>query len=180
MSQKKPKEQYISIVEYARYRGLSQPRISELVKTGTINHKKIDRRKMIDWKLADEEYAKKVDVSSRNFAYLENEKLTKGKKSKGTPDIYSSKAVKEQYNAELAKLEYEQKSGMLLSTEEVKKEAFVLAKAVRNAILNVPQKIAAEIASEIDPHEVEVMLGRELREALEQLSQGRFVDGDIR
>lgn len=83
-----------------------------------------------------------------------------------------SRAVKEAYLARLAKLEFEEKSGKLINADGMKNEAFKMARIVRDSILNIPDRISAELAAETEPFKVHKLLSDELRKALEALAGG--------
>ena len=75
----------------------------------------------------------------------------------------------------MKKLEYEEKSGDLLKKDAVKKSAFETGRKVRDAILNIPDRVGAELASITDVFIVKEKLSKELIQALEELSGGMIV-----
>lgn len=78
-----------------------------------------------------------------------------------------NRAIREAYEARLKKLDWEQKSGLLVEAEAVKSEAFKLARTVRDSMLNIPDRIAAELAAESDTFRVHARLTEEIRKVLE-------------
>ena len=74
-----------------------------------------------------------------------------------------------QYAALLKKLEFEVQSGIYVLASEVESAAFNLARTTRDAILNVPDRIAPILAAEVDPQKVAQLLTVELTQALEEL-----------
>jgi hypothetical protein len=74
------------------------------------------------------------------------------------------------YDAYLKKLEYERKIGRYVLADEVKQEAYTLYRMVRDAILNIPDRIAPIVAAESDTEKVREMLTSEFIMALEALS----------
>jgi hypothetical protein len=80
-----------------------------------------------------------------------------------------SRAIKEAYLARLAKLEFEEKSGVLVKADAVKNEAFKVARLVRDAMLNIPDRVSSELAADADPFVVHRKLTLEIRKALEGL-----------
>lgn len=86
------------------------------------------------------------------------------------PDLNQSKRIKAAYEARLAKLSFEEKSGKLVEVDGVRVEAFKIARTVRDSIMNIPERISAQLAAEVDPHKCYLMLSRELNEALEALT----------
>lgn len=61
--------------------------------------------------------------------------------------------------------------GKLIDADEAKKQAFDCARLTRDAILSVPDRMAAELASITDVHEINDRLTRELIQALEDLAE---------
>lgn len=89
----------------------------------------------------------------------------------GAPNYQISRAVRETYNAKLTRLDYEERTGKLLNAEDVAKEAFALARRVRDRLLNIPSRMASVLASETDSKSIEALLSQELRIALEELAE---------
>lgn len=78
-----------------------------------------------------------------------------------------ARAIKEAYLARLTKLDLDQRSGLLVSAEGVKKEAFKIARQVRDGMLNLPDRISAELAAEMDQFVIHRRLTEEIRRLLE-------------
>jgi len=93
------------------------------------------------------------------------------------PTLASAQAVRTTYLAQIAKLEYEERLGSLVRADGVRVEAFRVGREVRDKLLGLPDRIAAELATMHDTHEVRERLGRELRESLEVLG-GSLGRGD--
>lgn len=90
-----------------------------------------------------------------------------------------SRATKEFYLAKMARLNFERESGKLVEIEAVKRNFFNLARRTREAILNIPNRHAAELASETDSTRLHILLTRILTEALEELTdEQRRCHGD--
>ena len=94
-----------------------------------------------------------------------------GPSAAGAPNYQISRAVRETYNAKLTRLDYEERTGKLLNAEDVAKEAFAVARRVRDRLLNIPSRMASVLASETDSKAIERLLSQELRIALEELSE---------
>jgi hypothetical protein len=84
-------------------------------------------------------------------------------------DYFKARAMREAYQAELSKLNYQQRSGELVEVAKVRSEIFDLTRKTRDAILNVPNRIASQLASETDPTKVHNLLNEALVRALEEL-----------
>ncbi len=88
------------------------------------------------------------------------------------PSYAQSRAIREAYQARLAKLEYEEKSGKLVPVDQVKADAFNAARQVRDALLNISGRIAHQLAHEKDPARISARIDDEIREALSGLAAG--------
>jgi len=174
----------LTMKEYAEHRGLTPGRISQLINEGMLSTVIKNGKKYLDKNKADKEFDSRVDASKRNANHNQTVKArkpyeTENNKKEVIPDIYNSKAIKEAFAARLAKLEYEEKAGQVIRIDKVKIEAFNVARQLRNALLNIAPKIATELAALTDPHEVEMLLDREIREALIELSRGKYIEGSL-
>lgn len=177
---------FMTQTEYAKHRGISQPRVSKLIKTGQIPAsamKRISGKKLIDMDKADQALAENLDrVHNPN-----PEPRRRGsKKKKPTPpemkkvideaglqDLSMAEAQRLQanYKAALLKLELDQKSDLLVEKEKVREEAFEAARIVRDGIMNIPDRLSAELASCTDVHTVSMKLTDAFNEVLGDLSE---------
>jgi len=82
-----------------------------------------------------------------------------------------ARAKREEYKAKREKLEYERLKGTLVNGEQVNREAFNQGRQIRDAMLNIPDRIASMIAAEPDQDVVHEILTKEIREALTALTQ---------
>lgn len=87
------------------------------------------------------------------------------------PDLNESRARREHYQAELAKLQVSQQRRELISTDEVKKEAFALGRSIREALANLADRLSHQLAGETDPVVIHELLSQEHRAALSELSE---------
>ena len=71
--------------------------------------------------------------------------------------------------ARLSQLECERLEGTLVVAADMEKAIFELARKTRDALLNIPARLAAILAAESDRKRVEEMLDIEMRKALEEL-----------
>lgn len=94
------------------------------------------------------------------------------------PAIAQSQAQKEKFRAKLVELEYEERVGTLVRKDDVEKEHFRIGRQVRDAVLNVPARLAGILAAETDQRKVHDQLEKELRQALESLAIDDEPDGD--
>ena len=87
------------------------------------------------------------------------------------PDFAESKAKREFYLAELAKLDVEEKKKQLVSVDEIKKSSFAKARSIREALTNLADRLSHQLAGEDDATVIHNLLSTEHREALENLAQ---------
>jgi len=88
------------------------------------------------------------------------------------PDLNESRARREHYQAELAKLEVDLKRRELVPAVEVKKEAYALGRSVREALANLADRLSHQLAGETDPARIHAVLTDEHRAALVELADG--------
>jgi len=78
----------------------------------------------------------------------------------------AARTVKEQYNAEMKKLDFEERSGKLLRDEDVQKGAFEMYRKTRDSLLNIIDRISAQLAAEKKEANIRIILENEIRNAL--------------
>jgi hypothetical protein len=72
----------------------------------------------------------------------------------------------------MAELEFKERDKQLGSIAEMKREAFALAKTVRDGMLGIIPRVSADLAALTDPFEIERRLEEEVLVALRALSDG--------
>ncbi|QPC43997.1 hypothetical protein HW532_15645 [Kaustia mangrovi] len=87
-----------------------------------------------------------------------------------TLTLTQAQRIEKIWAARKRKLDYEREAGKLVSVDEVQRQAFETARATRDAILSIPDRISSLLAAEVDPARVNVLLADELRKALEGLA----------
>jgi hypothetical protein len=94
----------------------------------------------------------------------------------GSAQYRKARAAREYYQARLAKLEYEERKGMLLRKDEVEMDTFTMCRVFRDRMLNIPDRISAMLAAETNAARYYEILDAETREALtgvaDSLSEG--------
>lgn len=152
---------YISKSNFAKKHGFTKPYVSELLHTGIL---KEEPNGMLNEEEAD--YA------------LELKRLgsqqSRGNKSKLQELLIKVKLRNEIEKGKLLKLETAEKEKTLISVEEVQKIILEGNRVVRDAILNIPDRVAFLLASTSDPVKLHKILTKELRAALEGLSDGKL------
>ena len=78
----------------------------------------------------------------------------------------TARAVREQYLARITKIQHDQLAGKLISRDEVAVEEFNEKRIIRDGVLNIADRVAAQLAAETDEKKVHQILTTELRNAL--------------
>ena len=84
----------------------------------------------------------------------------------GASQYTKARAVREHYQARLAKIDYEERIAKLVSGEEVQVAAFNKFRQFRDAMINLPDRVAAMLAAESVETTVHALLTTEIRKAL--------------
>jgi len=89
----------------------------------------------------------------------------------GIVDFQTARALKENYLARQAKIDYEERTGKLVDAERLAQAQFELARQVRDSMLAIPPRLQDILASVSDPLEVGRLLTAEIRQALESAAK---------
>lgn len=156
----------VSIREFARRKGVSDMAVRKAIERGEVVKEadgSIDPARNAHWQ-------PRLTVAAEPRPEPASEE-----RLSGIPDYAKSRAIREAYAARLAKLEFDERSGKLVSADAVRIEQFRIARALRDRLLQLPAKLAPQIvalaADEPDEAAVETMLETELRELLAEFVQ---------
>jgi hypothetical protein len=154
---------------YARYRGVQVRAVQNAIEYARISTLPNGQ---IDSDVADDEWARntmtKVPPPGRSGGDEDEPGHTLSANQYG-----KARAFREFYQARLAKLEYEEKVGTLIPKDEVKVAAFNKFRQYRDAMLNIPDRVAAMLAAEMEAAKCYEILASEIRKALNE-----FADSD--
>ena len=167
--------------EYARYRGVSRQAVSKAVRAGRIV---LSEEGRIDPEAADASWRRNTDPSKpsnsvagdprgavpRTRRSIRQAQHATTTNSSSGPDYHVSRAVRETYLAKLVRLEYELKTGKLIDAEESRHAAFQDNRRVRDLLLAIPDRTAAQLAACSELAECHRLLAAEIRRACEELS----------
>ena len=154
-----------STKELAEALGITQARISQMKSQGRFDGCFTVDRNKIAW-----------DKDAAMKAYKEGNPLVsvsptrKDSAELEIPSFNESRAKSEHFRAELARLDLEVKEDQLVEASRVKREAFSAARAVRDALGNIPDRVSNQMAAESDPVIIHQTLTEEIRKALETLT----------
>jgi hypothetical protein len=178
--------------EYARHRGVAPNAVTKAVKDGRIKAAvqfEGDRIKAIDWRKADELWARNTDpveagksdkiiMPLRAAAAPGGEQKPQGDDSvedggdRADPHgFYEGRARRMQVQAEEAELDLMERKGLLVSAKGVQDHVFEIFRQVRDRVQNVPARIAPRLAAESDTTRVDQLLSDEIALVLDELSR---------
>ena len=163
---KKQSPGLISQAEYARHRGKSRQYISRLAKAGVL----VMRNGKVDVGASD------AVLDDRPVAVEPNESVPSTQAQPGAetpgqqPNSYAQAKLAEMvYRAKLRRLDYETRSGKLISADEVKAKWFVIERQIRDKLLAIPAKLSPQLAAIGDAREVRELLDTEITTILRAL-----------
>ena len=150
---------------YARHRGVALYAVQVAIKKGRIS---TTADGQIDSDLADQEW----EQNTSPYAPKSGSRSNRDDDSDGfgASQYTKARAVREHYQARLAKLEYEEKVASLISKNEVQVSAFNKFRQFRDGMLNIPDRVAAMMAAEGDAAKCYEILAVEIRKALNEFA----------
>lgn len=176
----KNNNEIISIREFARRVGVSDTAIRKAIKLGKIKMVQTGSQKGINYETGLQA------VKDFGIGAIYNEKNTENnileptipnvaaKTKADTATFQESKRREAYFKSELARLEYEKESNILVNKQEVYKQLFALAKEIKNQILLVPDRCIDEILEAESRNESHTILLKELNETLVDIANFRF------
>jgi len=197
---------YLSLRAYSRHRGVTLHAVQKAIKSKRINCEEIDGKKKIDQHEADRLWEENTDQAKVSHANTIQKNDPEPSPEVTPQEIdfnqdpgpdneaeYCQAAAEEEfdekkfpisksirierwYKAQSEKMKYEKQRGQLVEVEKIEAQYFKLARITRDAILNIPNRVAGEVAAEKDPHKVHKILTHAINEALEQLTNERPVE----
>lgn len=186
----------ISIREASRRLGVSDTAVHKAIKAGRVHiagRTDTSQRPLVAWPQVQADWGANSDSSKRSHVGSQGSPVrardpepvqrlaTSGQPDEAPPQdepvrqaqgpsYAQSRAVREAYQARLAKLDYEERSGKLIAVDQVKASAFKVARTVRDGLLNLPDRVSHELAHEVDAAKVHARLSQEIRRVLEALA----------
>lgn len=185
------RERFLSYIEYARHKGVTKQAVSKAIKCGRIRSTTIKGKPYIDIEEADRDwdnntksqYVPEITPVNRpvdpgdpdddgSYDVDIDDNVDPDGITKETASEYRrvAEARKFVWDARQAQLDFMREAGSLVSVDQVKKEAFELARIIRDNVLNIPDRISAELVGVKDQAAMHGILTRELNLALQELS----------
>lgn len=168
----------VTLTAYAKNKGVSTEAVSKAVRVGRLSKSVVfdaKSRPRVIPELADQEWVANTDSAQQRVPVVapprpepEPEQPVARDEPK-TATFQQARTLREAYMARLAKLEFDEKSGLLVKAEAVKNEAFKVARIVRDNMLNIPDRVSGELANETNQFKIHQRLTAEIRRALEDM-----------
>ena len=162
---------FITMAELAMLKNVSRQAVSKKIKTGKLDGAIVNHngRRMVNkeeaFRLWDLQALPSKDTTVRNQIKQEIDSKT----YEEIPSYGESKAKREYFLAELAKLDVEEKKKQLVSVDEIKKSSFATGRSIREALTNLADRLSHQLAGEDDATVIHNIISNEHREALENL-----------
>ena len=173
----------ISIRAYARHRGVTDTAVHKAIRTGRVTP---EADGSIDAERADADWARNTDAPKRGTreraesvvvseANGEPPAVLPASQGTGGTSLLQARTVNEVVKAQTNKVRLARLKGELVDRPQAIAHVFKLARSERDAWLNWPARVSAQMAAKlgVDAHAMHVALEAALREHLQEL-------GDLR
>ena len=156
-------------------RGTSHVAVLKAIESGRLTEpavRKVDGRWHIDATLADQQWAGNTDPRGALPPPPSSIDTRQPHPAGGGPSLAEAKRARAVWQAERERIELQQLKGELVSTAEVKAEAFNVARVVRDNMLAIPDRVIPTLASMSDLRAMHQYLTEEIRTAIRSISDG--------
>ena len=167
---------WLNLSEYCRQRGCSSVAVKKAILAGRLKES-VRQKSNGKWQVNPETANIEWQINTRAPAFygrvvplgfsLPAETTKSDQRNMSV--LYQARIMHEVYRAKLTKLDYDERIGKLVDAEKVKNENFKLARMVRDAMLTIPDRLAAEVAGMTDPVAVHQKMLNEIRRAIQSL-----------
>lgn len=164
----------LSIRAYARHRGVSHVAVIKAIEAGRITQQADGT---IDPEQADRDWEQNT-ASARKKSTMQNHIAAESVSTTSSPNgtsLLQARTVNEVVKAQTNKVRLAQLKGELVDRPQAIAHVFRLARTERDAWLNWPARISAQLAAklDVDPHAMHVALEAAVREHLQELGELR-------
>lgn len=168
-----------SLSDYARHIGASPAYVSKLKRQGRIVMIEGDGKTVVNFDASDRMVRNTTDMGraangknaggGTKFAEIAASAPVSDDLGSGRFDVLYRKAQTQEkiFSARRAQLEYEQAAGKLIDKDRASAGAFTAFRQLRDALGVLPRKVAPAAAVATDVREVETLIARAIREALD-------------
>ena len=161
----------ITMAELATLKNVSRAAVTKKVKSGKLDGAIVNHngKKLVNKEEAFRLWDLQAPPSKNLTVRKQLKKEIDAKLDDEIPSYAESKAKREHFLAELARLDVDQKKKDLIPVSDIKKSSFEIGRAIRENLSNLADRLASQIAGETDPQIIHRLLTEEHRAALEQL-----------
>ena len=146
---------WMTASQYSRHRCVSRQYVARLIKSGVLPL----RGNLIDVVGADR--------------FLDDRPGTASAADGQTAASYGqARTIEMVFRAKLARLDYNQKTGMLMEAEPARREAFRCVREMRDSFLTVPDRLSSVVAAESNSTKIASLLRDEFWRILSDLANG--------
>ena len=157
-------EEFLSVRAYARRRGVSHTAVELAISTGRLE-RCLHRRAQLKWPLIDPE------VADREWEANTHPGQARSGGAAPVQDDYRKTLVLERVvKTRLAQMRLDEEQGRLVDIAEVRRTFFDVARTLRNQLLELPERLADELALEHDAGRVRAIMVREIKDILRKLA----------
>ncbi len=150
----------ITQTEWAKEQGFSKQYVCYLVKKGIVE---------LEDGLVNREQANEAVAAIRDPSQPLRRKNPENTSNLSTM-LLKTRIKNEMERGRLLEAKAKAEIGELVAVEEVKNEAFNVARVVRNNLLNIPNRVSALLASLSDTEKIHMALTEEITNSLQELS----------
>lgn len=169
----------MTVNAYAKKRGCTHVAVWKAIKTGRLVKSITKNPKgkiIIDEQMANAEWevnsdASKVRGKQDNITGSFVEGVTG--KSEASPG-FKARQLSEVLKAKILELDYNERVGKLVEAEKVRDESYRIGRALRDVMLNIPDRVAAELGGMTDPALIHARLKEEIINGLESMKDHAF------
>jgi len=160
----------LSIRAYARHRGVSDTAVHKAIRGGRITP---EPDGTIDPARADAEWARNTEAPRTGTRSAAARVAEDGAAPPGGTSLLQARTVNEVVKAQTNKVRLARLKGELVDRAQALAHVFKLARSERDAWLNWPARVSAQLAARlaVDPHEMHVALEAAVREHLQELAE---------
>ena len=161
----------ITMAELATLKNVSRTAVSKKVKSGKLDGAVVNHngKRLVNKEEAFRLWDLQAPPSKDTTVRKQLKQEIDAKSDDEIPSYGESKAKREHFLAELARLDVEQKKKDLIPVADIKKSRFEIGRAIREKLTNLADRLASQVAGETDPQIIHKLLTEEHRAALEQL-----------
>lgn len=177
---------YATRSEYAAHLGASKAYVTKLGHQGRLVEREINGKKLVDVELTDRLIRNTTDMSkASNGANAAPGRAPSvpiapiADGGKVDAIFRQAQAQERAFSAKIEELKYKEMSGQLIRTDAVRSTWAKRIASTRDALLQIPHRLAPVLAAESDLERVGQLLEDELRNALAELSRSDDVKDSV-